>query len=96
MAEGQSIASESQEKQLNSRIEGMGLQMAAVLEAGQFFFKLQKSMIHGVIDFLLLLWTGDFHNLFNHMVEQLALLCVGGLIIDLFSDSPADNQTPVS
>lgn len=73
----------------------MGLQMAAILEAGQCFFKLQKSMIHDVID-LLLLRTGDFHNLFNHMVEQLALLCVGGLIIDFLSDSPADNQPPVS
>ena len=72
----------------------MGLQTAAVAEAGQLFFKLEKSVVHDVIR-LLLLRAGDFHNLLNHVVEQLALLGVSGFIVDLFSDSPADNQTTV-
>ena len=94
VAERQGIAAECQEKQLHSRIEEMGLQTAAVAEAGQLFFKLEKSVVHDVIR-LLLLRAGDFHNLLNHVVEQLALLGVSGFIVDLFSDSPADNQTTV-
>ena len=42
---------------------------------------------------VLLGWAGNFRQVFDHVMEQLGLLCFCCAVINLFSFSAVDNQT---